>query len=90
MLENKLHKKKGFTLAEVLITIAIVGVVAAMTLPNLIQNYQKKVISTKLKKFQAMMSQAILMAEQDFGPMEDWPSEYKDDTVVAGNRILKT
>ena len=34
--------KKGFTLAEVLITLAIIGVVAAMTIPTLISNYQKQ------------------------------------------------
>ena len=32
--------KKGFTLAEVLITLGIIGVVAAMTIPTLIANYQ--------------------------------------------------
>lgn len=40
----------GFTLAEVLITLAIVGVVAAMTLPTLIANHQKQVYVTGLKK----------------------------------------
>lgn len=33
--------KKSFTLAEVLITLGIIGVVAAMTLPSLIGNYKK-------------------------------------------------
>jgi prepilin-type N-terminal cleavage/methylation domain-containing protein len=33
--------KKGFTLAEVLITLAIIGVVAALTIPNVVKNYQK-------------------------------------------------
>lgn len=42
--------KKGFTLAEVLITLGIIGVVAAMTMPVLINNYQKKVFTTQLKK----------------------------------------
>lgn len=35
-------KKTGFTLAEVLITLGIIGVVAAMTLPSLIQSVQTK------------------------------------------------
>lgn len=42
--------KKGFTLAEVLITLGIIGVVAAMTLPTLIQNYQKQVYANGAKK----------------------------------------
>ena len=42
--------RKGFTLAEVLITLGIIGVVAAITLPTLIQNYQKHVFVTRLQK----------------------------------------
>lgn len=41
--------KKGFTLAEVLITLGIIGVVAAMTMPSLIQNYRKKEATTRIK-----------------------------------------
>ena len=43
--------KKAFTLAEVLITLGIIGIVAAMTLPVVIGNYQKKVTAAKVKKF---------------------------------------
>ena len=42
--------KKGFTLAEVLITLGIVGVVAALTLPNMIKNHQKRVLVTQLQR----------------------------------------
>ena len=42
--------RAGFTLAEVLITLGIIGVVAAMTLPTLIQQHQKQVYVTGLKK----------------------------------------
>ena len=38
----------GFTLAEVLITLGIIGVVAAMTLPSVIHNYKKKEASSRL------------------------------------------
>lgn len=44
-------QKKAFTLAEVLITLGIIGVVAAMTLPTLVGEYQKKQTATQLKKF---------------------------------------
>jgi prepilin-type N-terminal cleavage/methylation domain-containing protein len=43
-------KKPAFTLAEVLITLGIIGVVAAMTIPTLINNYQKKQTVVKLQK----------------------------------------
>ena len=42
--------KKGFTLAEVLITLGIIGVVAALTMPSLIANYKKQVYVTQLRK----------------------------------------
>ena len=42
-------EKKGFTLAEVLITLAIIGIVAAMTIPTLVENAQKKALETGLK-----------------------------------------
>jgi len=40
----------AFTLAEVLITLGIIGVVAALTMPTLTKNYQKKVYVTQLIK----------------------------------------
>ena len=42
--------KKAFTMAEVLITLGIIGIVAAMTLPSLVGNYQKKQTAMQLKK----------------------------------------
>lgn len=38
----KIRSTEAFTLAEVLITLAVIGIVAAMTIPTLINNYQKK------------------------------------------------
>jgi prepilin-type N-terminal cleavage/methylation domain-containing protein len=52
-------KKAAFTLAEVLITLGIIGVVAAMTIPNLISSYQKRVIETKLKEDYSIIQQVI-------------------------------
>ena len=59
--------KKAFTLAEVLITLGIIGVVAAMTMPSLIQNYQKKALATQTQKFYSMMSQAVKQYMADYG-----------------------
>lgn len=55
----KINQKKAFTLAEVLITLGIIGVVAAMTIPTLIKNYQKEQTVTQLKKTYSMLSTAI-------------------------------
>lgn len=54
--------KKAFTLAEILITIGIIGVVAAMTLPALTSNYRKHVTAQKLKKASTVLLQASRMA----------------------------
>lgn len=51
--------KFGFTLAEVLITLGIVGVVAAMTIPTLISKNQKRVIEAKLKEDYSIIQQVI-------------------------------
>ena len=59
--------KKGFTLAEVLITLGIVGVVAAMTIPMLIQNYQATVLQVQFKRAYSILSQALLLMEKDTG-----------------------
>ena len=64
--------KKAFTLAEVLITLGVIGVVAAVTMPTLIKNYQKKQTATQLKKAYSELSQAISVAQKDLGLMEDW------------------
>ena len=45
-----MSKRIAFTLAEVLITLGIIGVVAALTIPTLIQKYEKQVYITQLKK----------------------------------------
>lgn len=62
----------GFTLAEVLITLGIIGIVAALTLPTLITNYQKKRAVTQLKATYSILSQAFEMAKSDYGDMTYW------------------
>ena len=59
--------KKGFTLAEVLITLGIIGVVAAMTLPVLIQKYNKIVWYTQFRKAASQLEQALKLYQIDRG-----------------------
>ena len=65
-------KTPAFTLAEVLITLGIIGIVAAMTLPTMIMNHRKQVTVNKVKKFYTVMSQATNSAIAEYGSMEDW------------------
>lgn len=52
-----IKKNKGFTLAEVLITLGIIGVVAAMTLPALTNKIEKTVLKSQIKKNYSYLSQ---------------------------------
>ena len=52
-------KKPAFTLAEVLITIAIIGIVAAMTIPTLVANYQNKAWNTSAQVFERKLEEAL-------------------------------
>ncbi len=78
----KYHNKKfGFTLAEVLVTLGIIGVVAALTLPAVISNYQKSEVANKLKVSYSILNQGLKDAESDYGPYETW--EFKDSSEIA-------
>ncbi len=57
----KYNKENGFTLAEVLITLAIIGVVAAITVPSVISNSQQQEFKTGLKKAVSVLNSAITM-----------------------------
>jgi len=61
------HDKFGFTLAEVLITIGIIGVVAAITIPTMISNYQKYKTVSKLQRAISVISQTYKMSYNELG-----------------------
>ncbi len=60
-------KKQGFTLAEVLITLVVIGVVAALSIPTLMAKYQEHVLSVKLKKVNSILQQATKLMFTDNG-----------------------
>ena len=62
----------AFTLAEVLITLGIIGVVAALTIPTLMANHRKKVVETKLEKIYSVMNQAINLTNAEYGDVTNW------------------
>ena len=57
--------KHGFTLAEVLVTLGIIGVVSALTIPTLVKNHQRQVYVTQLQKVVNELSQAADKAITD-------------------------
>ena len=84
-----MHKNfdKGFTLAEVLIALGVIGVVSAMTLPVLIKIYNKNVIENQLKKSYTTMMQAIKMSEVYNDEVKYWtfPTE---NTIEKNQEFL--
>lgn len=85
------HKKEhAFTLAEVLITLGIIGIVAALTMPMLLSNYRKQVVETRLAKFYSAMNQAIQQSEVDNGPKEYWPAQGNGFLTDEEGNIDKT
>ena len=55
--------KYGFTLAEVLITLGIIGVVAAITIPGLMSKYYEHQTVARMLETQSILTQAIRQAE---------------------------
>ena len=69
---SNIMKRCAFTLAEVLITLGIIGVVAAMTLPVVINNHREQVTVAKAKKIYSIINQAFLLSVNDNGPADEW------------------
>ena len=67
-----LPQPPAFTMAEVLITLGIIGVICAMTLPNLIGKYQKNQTLTLLKKTYTELNLAASLAVAEYGEREYW------------------
>lgn len=55
------NKKSGFTLAEVLVTLMIIGVIAAMTIPSLMQSTAQQEYKAAYKKAVSMINQAVTL-----------------------------
>ena len=80
------RKRTAFTLAEVLITLGIIGIVASLTLPNIIYNYQKHVVETRLQKFYSTINQAVRLTEQDYGDRENWAQQGNQNEIEFINK----
>src|SRR5574344_319946 len=85
------YHKFAFTLAEVLITLGIIGVVAALTLPSLIQNYREKETVTRVKAAYSILGQAFQRAITEDGTPDNWGmSGMYDETTheILANKII--
>ena len=80
------NKHFGFTLAEVLITLGIIGVVAAITIPTLVANYKEKVFVVSAKKNYSVLTNAMNKWNEENGAIGDasafWISEATDEDLT--------
>ena len=79
--KHHIKSRKAFTLAEVLITLGIIGVVAALTIPTLVNNYRKKVLETGFKKSMSTIQQALNTTAAECGA--DYLLKYRMDNLVT-------
>ena len=76
-------------LAEVLITLGIIGVVAAMTIPNIITHYQKLRTASHVKKFYTEMNNAVRMSVAENGDVDLWVFERKNFSYQENLKFLQ-
>lgn len=77
--------KKAFTLSEVLVVVGIIGVVAVLTLPTVINSADRNKNITQLRKVQNELQAAFSQAITKYGDSEDWGIGYGQNA----NRILE-
>lgn len=75
----------AFTLAEVLITLGIIGIIAAMTLPSLMVQTRERECVTKLKTVYSTITQAVTRATVDYGTPDCWNLKEQNSSEGASN-----
>ena len=83
-----LFMRRAFTLAEVLITLGIIGIVAAMTLPSLIAKHNEMAWLTAFKKSYSVLSQAYIRAYEENGVASTWCAEKNTECAKTYFDIL--
>ena len=76
----------AFTLAETLVVMGIIGVVAALTIPNLNQSTGDREKVAKLKKVYSNLEDAFGRATAVYGPIDEWFTGFSDDDDLATNK----
>ena len=86
LLDN--YRKNAFTLAEVLITLGVIGIVAAMTLPSLLTNIQNKGYVEALKKTYSVLQEATTSIVYEEGSPDTWSWTSNLDSDNSGNQYI--
>lgn len=82
---NTINIKKGFTLSEMLITLAVIGVVLVISAGTLIAETNKKQTATGLKKIYSVLTAAFNAEISESGASRDWilPSSFSDKSTYS-------
>lgn len=77
-------QKNAFTIAEVLITLAIIGIIAAMTIPSIVVSNQKAELESRFAKSYSTVMNVVNLAQAENGPLEtwDWKESYSQEERI--------
>lgn len=76
---QKTKLNEAFTLAEVLITLLIIGIVASITIPALITETEKAEVAAQVKKYQSILQQAAININNEYGGLLNSPLSSNED-----------
>ena len=82
-----IQQHKAFTLSEILIALVIIGVIATITIPPLVQKQQEQQTVVALKKAYSTLSNAYTLAVQENGTPENWNLTATDSADGANNML---
>ena len=85
-----MNKKFAFTLSEVLVTMGIIGVISALTVPTLVNNYQRKALSLQLRKTVTDIENAVDMLITEEGKSKFSATTYYNNLDGFVTNKLKT
>ncbi len=83
---DHIRPKAAFTLAEVLITLGIIGIVSAMTIPSLLTNFKKRETVSKVKAAYSIFSQAVKLSIQENDEPAGW--DVSNESTVAERYLI--
>jgi prepilin-type N-terminal cleavage/methylation domain-containing protein len=89
LLMKEQNMRKAFTLAELLITLGIIGIVSALTIPNLLYQIKGKIIQGQLKQCHAILNQAYRQAVAENGDISTWDITAQRDTGDSANKLYE-
>lgn len=76
------QRHEGFTLSEILMVLVVIGILASLTIPPMVNEYQQNETVTKLRKFVSTIYGVIQSSETENGPRETWDDFYTGNSTT--------